>query len=197
MMKAKQKMRWKTRYLMMAGMIMLPVMTVAAQNSPAIKALLDQAAYWHEKTHSDLANEALHKVLEVEPNNVDALYLLALYAQQNNDSAAAQSWRQKLAALSPGDSRLDDLDKARALTSIPPRNWPEPDNWRSRAISPALSIAIALCLKGISRLIVWRSNIIRRWPVFPLRALRPSAVCSAGWPRIPTTDRPSSRWRVF
>ncbi|CPR13863.1 Cellulose synthase operon protein C [Brenneria goodwinii] len=120
MIKAKQKMRRKTRYLTMVSMLMLPVMAVAAQNSPAIKALLDQAAYWHERAHSDLANESLNKILEVEPNNVDALYLLALYAQQNGDNAAAQSWRQKLAALSPGDSRLDRLDNARALTSIPP-----------------------------------------------------------------------------
>ncbi|KAA8998619.1 tetratricopeptide repeat protein [Affinibrenneria salicis] len=104
----------------MAGMVMLPLIAPAAENSPAIKALLDQAAYWHEKTHSDLANEALNKILEVEPKNTDALYLLALYAQQNGDSAAAQSWRQRLSALSPGDSRLDDLDKARALTSVPP-----------------------------------------------------------------------------
>ncbi|MCG8707078.1 BCSC C-terminal domain-containing protein [Brenneria sp. 4F2] len=104
----------------MVSMLMLPVMAAAAQNSPAIKALLDQAAYWHEKAHSDLANEALNKILEVEPGNTEALYLLALYAQQNGNSAAAQSWRQKLAALSPGDSRLDDLDKASALTSVPP-----------------------------------------------------------------------------
>ncbi|WP_413556163.1 cellulose synthase subunit BcsC-related outer membrane protein [Brenneria sp. L3-3Z] len=118
-MKVKRKMRWKTRYLTVASLLMLPI-AAAAENSPAIKALLDQAAYWHEKAHSDLTNEALNKILEVEPNNVDALYLLALYAQQNGDAAAAQSWRQKLAASSPGDSRLDELDKARALTSVPP-----------------------------------------------------------------------------
>ncbi|WP_407654857.1 cellulose biosynthesis protein BcsC [Brenneria populi] len=119
-MKMKRKMGWRARCLTMAGIVMLPVAASAAENGQAIKALLDQAAYWHEKAHGDLANEALHKILEVEPKNTEALYLLALYAQQNGDAAAAQSWRQKLVALSPGDSRLDELDRARALTSIPP-----------------------------------------------------------------------------
>ncbi|MEC5318036.1 cellulose synthase subunit BcsC-related outer membrane protein [Brenneria populi subsp. brevivirga] len=120
MMKMKRKMGWRARCLTMAGIVMLPVAVSAAENGQAIKALLDQAAYWHEKAHGDLANEALRKILEVEPKNTEALYLLALYAQQNGDAAAAQSWRQKLVALSPGDSRLDELDRARALTSIPP-----------------------------------------------------------------------------
>ena len=96
----------------------LPLLAAESAN-PALQALFDQAAYWHQKAHDDLAKSALQKVLMVEPNNVQALYLLALYSQQSGDSAGAAHYRQQLSSASPQDARLGELDKARQLQTIP------------------------------------------------------------------------------
>ncbi|MDU6409643.1 MAG: cellulose synthase subunit BcsC-related outer membrane protein [Yersiniaceae bacterium] len=103
-----------------AGLAVLPVTVQATDSNPALKALFDQAAYWHEKAHDELAKDALQKVLMVEANNPEALYLMSLYAMQGGDKAAAAQWRQKLSAASPGDPRLDALDNAGAVQAIPP-----------------------------------------------------------------------------
>lgn len=63
----------------------------AAGNDAALQALFAQANYWHEKSHDELAMESLQKVLSVDANNAQALYLMALWAQQGgNLQAAAQ-----------------------------------------------------------------------------------------------------------
>lgn len=94
-------------------------MAQAAQNDAVLKALFDQANYWHEKSHDDLANESLKKVLMVDANNTQALYLMALWAQQNGDLKAAAQWRTRLAAVSPGDAGLQALDNAKQLAQVP------------------------------------------------------------------------------
>jgi len=94
-------------------------MLLAAENNPALQALFDQATYWHQKSHDDLAKDALQKVLMVDANNTQALYLMALYSQQNGDNAAAAQWRNRLSSVSPQDPRLSELDNARQLQSIP------------------------------------------------------------------------------
>ncbi|MCT9872747.1 hypothetical protein N7568_25620, partial [Paenarthrobacter aurescens] len=75
----------------------------------------DQAAYWHQKAHDDLAKASLQKILMVEPNNTQALYLLALYSQQSGSAADAAQWRARLSAVSPNDPHLTELDNARQL----------------------------------------------------------------------------------
>ncbi|CAJ0999905.1 hypothetical protein [Sodalis praecaptivus] len=50
-----------------AGLSLYAAAACAADNSPAINALLQQAAYWHDKSHDDLARESLQKVLAVVP----------------------------------------------------------------------------------------------------------------------------------
>ncbi|CNK99838.1 cellulose biosynthesis protein BcsC [Yersinia frederiksenii] len=102
------------------GFAALPAFVQAAENTPAIKALLDQAAYWHEKAHNDLATSALQKILMVDPNNVDALYLMSLYASENGNKDEALEWRNKLTAASPQDPRLQSLDNAKVMQSISP-----------------------------------------------------------------------------
>ncbi|TPG57023.1 cellulose biosynthesis protein BcsC [Ewingella americana] len=92
----------------------------ADTTNPALKALFDQAAYWHERAHDDLAKDALKKVLLVDPNNTQALYLMSLYSMQAGDKTAANQWREKLSAVSPQDSRLASLNSAKAMQSIPP-----------------------------------------------------------------------------
>ncbi|WP_213991329.1 cellulose biosynthesis protein BcsC [Sodalis sp. dw_96] len=104
----------------LAGLSFFSATATAAQNSPAINALLQQAAYWHDKAHNELADESLQKILAVDSNNADALYLLALYAQSGGQRAQAQQWRQRLAAVSPNDPRLQNLDNAKVLQAISP-----------------------------------------------------------------------------
>ena len=106
--------------LLLGGALTLSQPLLAAESSnPALQALFDQAAYWHQKAHDELAKAALQKVLMVEANNTEALYLLALYAQQSGDSEAATQWRTRLSQASPGDAHLAELDNARQLQTIP------------------------------------------------------------------------------
>ena len=92
---------------------------VAAENNPALQALFDQANYWHQKAHDELARDALNKVLMVDGSNTQALYLMALWAQQSGDTATAGKWRARLNEVSPNDSRLVELEQARQLQSVP------------------------------------------------------------------------------
>jgi Tfp pilus assembly protein PilF len=102
----------------------LPCITLAAGAAstganPALQALFDQANYWHQKAHDELARDALNKVLMVDGNNVQALYLMALWAQQSGDKTTASAFRERLSKASPEDTRLSELDNARQLQSIP------------------------------------------------------------------------------
>jgi len=106
--------------LILGGALTLAQPLLAAESSnPALQALFDQAAYWHQKAHDDLAKASLQKVLMVEPNNTQALYLLALYSQQSGGTAEAAQWRARLSAASPNDPHLSELDNARQLQTIP------------------------------------------------------------------------------
>lgn len=104
----------------LTGLSLYAAASHAADNSPAINALLQQAVYWHDKSHDDLARESLQKVLAVDENNADALYLLALYALQNGNQAQAAKWRARLTAVSPNDTRLQSLDSANVVQAISP-----------------------------------------------------------------------------
>lgn len=103
----------------LSGVLAFGTSAYASQNEAALKALFDQANYWHEKSHDDLASESLKKVLMVDANNTQALYLMALWAQQNGDLQSAAQWRARLAKVSPGDAGLQSLDNARQLTQVP------------------------------------------------------------------------------
>lgn len=106
--------------LLLGGALTLSQPLMAAESSnPALQALFDQAAYWHQKAHDDLAAASLQKVLMVEPGNTQALYLLALYAQQGGDSVSAAKYRARLSQVSPDDPHLSELDNARQLQTIP------------------------------------------------------------------------------
>ena len=95
--------------LILGGALTFAQPLLAAESTnPALQALFDQAAYWHQKAHDDLAQASLQKVLLVEPNNTQALYLLALYAQQSGDNVAASQWRARLSQVSPNDGDLSE-----------------------------------------------------------------------------------------
>ncbi len=65
-----------------------------------IRVLLDQAAYWRSKYETELADEALARVLALDPGNADALAAQAQAAADRGDKPAAQAARQ--AARRPG-----------------------------------------------------------------------------------------------
>ncbi|WP_422387590.1 hypothetical protein [Erwinia aphidicola] len=114
---ARIRQRWAIAGGFALSMLASPLM--AAESNPAIQALFDQANYWHQKAHDELARDALNKVLMVDGNNTQALYLMALWSQQSGDGAAAAKWRARLSQVSPQDSRLVELDNARQLQTIP------------------------------------------------------------------------------
>ncbi|QOL16432.1 cellulose biosynthesis protein BcsC [Dickeya dianthicola] len=97
----------------------LSASALAAQANPALQALFEQADYWHQRSHDDLARDALQKILRVDADNPRALYLMALYAQNNGDSAEATKWHERLSKASPQDPLLQALDNARQAATIP------------------------------------------------------------------------------
>ncbi|WP_168404626.1 cellulose biosynthesis protein BcsC [Erwinia amylovora] len=98
---------------------MMTFAALAVDNNPALQALFEQADYWHQKSHDDLAREALQKVLMVDGSNVQALYLMALWSQQRGNASEAATWRNRLSQVSPQDPRLVSLDNARQLQTLP------------------------------------------------------------------------------
>lgn len=106
----------------LAGLAVFSVAALADDSNPALKALFEQAAYWHDKSHDDLAQGALQKVLLMDENNTEALYLLSLYAMQGGDKDNAELWRKKLSSVAPNDPRLQALDSNTAAQSPAAKN---------------------------------------------------------------------------
>ncbi len=129
---------------------------LAAGNDAALQALFAQANYWHEKCHDELAMESLQKVLSVDANNTQALYLMALWSQQGGDMQAAAQWRARLAKAAPDSPGLQDLDNAKKMSQVPQgqlglarqqaRGGNIPGRWRPGAA----------CSMAIRRLPGWR-----------------------------------------
>lgn len=110
----KKKLYWVS----LAGLTLFSVSAMADDSNPALKALFQQAAYWHDKSHDELAQGALQKVLLIDENNTEAMYLLSLYAMQGGDKAKAELWRKKLSAVAPNDPRLQALNSNGAAQSV-------------------------------------------------------------------------------
>lgn len=113
--------RFRQRWAMGSGLAlsMVALPAYAAADNPALQALFDQANYWHQKAHDDLAREALQKVLLVDGNNAQALYLMALWSQQKGDAAEAAKWRARLGQLPTREARLAELDNDLQLQALP------------------------------------------------------------------------------
>ena len=77
-----------------------------------IRVLLDQSAYWRSKSETKLADEALARVLALDPNNVDALAAQAQAAADRGDQKAAQDALAKLQAARPDDPRIASIQQA-------------------------------------------------------------------------------------
>ncbi|WP_458096732.1 tetratricopeptide repeat protein [Roseomonas sp. WA12] len=64
--------------------------------------LLDQANYWSAQGRPELAQQALERLLLVEPNNPDVLATAAEVSAQNGERAQAEAYVARLNQLAPG-----------------------------------------------------------------------------------------------
>ena len=86
--------------------------------SDVIRVLLDQSAYWRSKSETKLADEALARVLALDPNNVDALAAQAQAAADRGDQKAAQDALAKLKAARPDDPRIASIQQSLTVGPI-------------------------------------------------------------------------------
>ncbi|MBU4684107.1 BCSC C-terminal domain-containing protein [Cedecea davisae] len=99
-------------------LLALPFTSFSAQD--VLEQLFAQAQFWHERNHPEDAQSALKKILSVEPNNPDALYLLSLYALQQGKKEEAQAWKAKLRKASPDGAKIQQLEGEVATSAIAP-----------------------------------------------------------------------------
>ena len=96
-----------------------------ATPSAAAKVLLDQANYWRAQNRSQDAERALDRLLLLEPDNAEALALLAQLQAERGDRAAAQASLTRLRAVRPDDPRIAAAEQAIRLGSIDPAGLAE------------------------------------------------------------------------
>lgn len=78
----------------------------------AEQVLLEKANYWRLKDRPDLAAQALNQLLEINPNNPDALFQFGMLSIQQNKPADAQRYLAKLQQVAPSDPHVADLQSA-------------------------------------------------------------------------------------
>jgi tetratricopeptide (TPR) repeat protein len=101
------------RGLALALLFAAAMPTVAAIGQENVEAvLLDKANYWRLKDRPDLSAEALNKLLAIEPNNVEALFLFGELSVQVNKPADAQRYLARLQQVAPDSPHVADLQAA-------------------------------------------------------------------------------------
>ena len=96
-----------------------------AQPSTAAKVLLDQANYWAAQNKPEESESALDRLLRTEPNNADALALLAQLQAQKGDRIHAQATLAHLRSVRPDDPRVASVEQAIRVGSIDPDSLSE------------------------------------------------------------------------
>jgi cellulose synthase operon protein C len=92
----------------------------SAQPSTAAKVLMDQANYWFAQNKPEEAERPLDRLLRTEPDNPDALALLAQIQAQRGDRTKAQATLGHLQALRPNDPHIASVAQAIRVGSIDP-----------------------------------------------------------------------------
>ena len=105
--------------LFLVEALQVAMVTPAWANDPALASLLEQAKYWHEKSNPTLAQESIQKVLMVDPNQPDALYLMSLWAQELGDMTESAQWKSRLEKAHPNAPQLQQLTRSQALGQLP------------------------------------------------------------------------------
>lgn len=93
-----------------------------SQTAPApndgFSVLMQQADLWHERNRLEMARQVLDRALLVRPNAEEALYRMALYAQ---DKQAREQWIERLRAANPDSHYLASLNSADRRAQIDDR----------------------------------------------------------------------------
>ena len=90
----------------------------AATENPAVAVLLQRAAYWRGEYQPDQAIDALNRALQLEPQNTDALAMLAELEAQQGKTEDAQAALNRLRAINPTDVRQSQIEQALRVGSI-------------------------------------------------------------------------------
>lgn len=90
--------------------------TKGVDASDPIQALLSQARLWEGRNRNDLARDALGKVFRLQPDQPDALVLLARIQADEGDADGARKTIARLAAVAPGHSELARLNNLLRLS---------------------------------------------------------------------------------
>ncbi|WP_337878841.1 cellulose synthase subunit BcsC-related outer membrane protein [Rheinheimera sp.] len=98
---------------------------VAADDQTSFGGLFEQADFWQERNRSDLARDALQKILAADPNNLEAIYRMGVLAARDNNEAELKKWSGLLASLSPLDPRLKELTAVQVARQIDPATLSE------------------------------------------------------------------------
>ena len=91
-----------------------PALAPTAQSgtADAIRVLLDQATYWRRQSQPAKADEAVGRVLVLDPNNPDALAMAAQAAAERGDKDATQTALARLQATRPDDPRIGGVERS-------------------------------------------------------------------------------------
>jgi len=101
----------------------LPIRPALAASARDV--LLDKANYWRLKDRLDLAAEALTQLLQINPNDPDALFLYGELSIQQNKPGDARRYLARLQRAAPDDPHVADLQAAIRTGKIGPNDLAE------------------------------------------------------------------------
>ncbi|MEX5614822.1 cellulose synthase, partial [Pseudomonas syringae] len=104
------------RHTLVIGLVAAIAASVSqAQAATAEAQLIEQGQYWQARSNPVRAAEVWQKVLQIEPNQIDALYGMGLIGVKQNKPQQAQAYLARLQALSPVPWQAVQLEQDIAL----------------------------------------------------------------------------------
>jgi tetratricopeptide (TPR) repeat protein len=95
-----------------------PPAATRAGGSRGSAVLLDQAHYWIAQSRPDLAQQSLERLLQIEPENPEALAIAAELAVLNGNPAAAQGYLARLNQIAPGSQATGRVAEVLRATNV-------------------------------------------------------------------------------